>query len=440
MSSNVDANGNSVVKIAIASLVGTMLEYYDFLVYGTIAALAFGKIFFPGSDPLVGLLSSYATFAIGFFARPVGGVIFGHFGDKFGRKTMLVITMMFMGVATVLIGFLPTYAQVGIWAPAMLIVLRICQGIALGGEWGGAALMILESAPEGKRGFWGSTNQMGASIGLIVGTGVVALVSRLPESQFMLWGWRVAFWASAALVAVALVIRLSIKESKVYEKIKNDGETAKVPILEVFRHQPKNVILGAGIGATNNVSFYLATTIAISYGVTTLGLPRATMVNAQLVVSCIYLFTLPLFATLSDKFGRRRLVQLSLITTALFAFPYFSLLKSNNFILICLGMALLLAVFQSMSYSTQAAFFPELFDPRYRYTGASLVVNLAASIFGGTAPFIATALLKWSGGNSWPVSLYLVCIACISLVCVYFVKETYQLDVSKYQTEKFNIL
>jgi len=438
MSTNADAKRNPIAKVAIACWLSTTLEYYDFLVYGTIAALAFGKIFFPGTDPLIGLLSSYATFAVGFFARPVGGIIFGHFGDRVGRKAMLVITMMFMGIATILVGFLPTYAQVGVMAPAMLIALRICQGIALGGEWGGGALMILENAPKNKRGFWGSLNQMGGTTGLFLGTLVVAVVSGLPEAQFLSWGWRVPFWSSAILVVAALIIRLKMEESQVVQNIKQEGKTAKVPIIEVFRHQPKNILLGTGIGATNNISFYMATTIAISYGVTTLGLPRATMVNAQLVVSLIYIFTLPVFAAMSDRFGRRKLVQMSLVATALFAFPYFKLLQSHNFVLIVLGMGILLAVCQSMSYSTQAAFFPEMFDPRYRYTGASLVVNLAASIFGGTAPFIATALFKWSGGPSWPVALYLVCIACMSLVCVFFVKETYQVDVTQYQAQSAN--
>jgi MHS family shikimate/dehydroshikimate transporter-like MFS transporter len=437
MSTRTDAAGNSVKKIAIASLIGTTMEFYDFLIYGTIAALAFGPVFFPGGDPLIGLLSSYATFAVGFFARPVGGLIFGHFGDKIGRKTMLVITMMIMGIATLLIGFLPTYASVGIWAPVLLICCRIGQGLALGGEWGGAALMILESAPEGKRGVWSSVTQMGASIGMIIGTGIVAAVTQLPGDAFLVWGWRVPFWFSAILVIVGLIVRLSVKESKVYEKVKEAGHTAKVPLLELLRNQPKNIVLAAGIGATNNTTYYFVSTIAISYGVTTLGVARSVMVNALLVVSVVYLFTLPFFASLSDKYGRKTLVKWSLILSVLFAFPYFAMLQSGNFFIIALAMTLLLGVIQSMSYSTQAAFFPELFDPRYRYTGSSLAINLATSIFGGTCPFIATAMLKWSGGATWPLSVYLIMIACMSLVCVSFINETYQSNVGEYQARNF---
>ena len=432
-----DKSGNSMWRVGLSSLLGTTMEFYDFLVYGTMAALVFGDIFFPeAGSSIVALLYSYATFAIGFFGRPIGGMIFGHYGDKLGRKLMLVVTMTVMGVATIAIGCLPTYAQVGVLSPILLIVCRLVQGLALGGEWGGAALMVMESAPDGKRGMWSSLTQMGASFGMILSTGMVALVTQLPNEAFMAWGWRVPFLFSVVLIVLALYVRSTLKESRVFEQMKEDKKEAKMPLIEVFKKQPGAVIKTAGIGATNNVSYYFVATIALSYGTTQLGFPRSTMVNALLVVSIVYLFTLPLFATLTDTFGRKKIIGLGIILVGLFAFPYFKMLETGNFFLIGLAMTLMLAVFQSMVYSSQAAFFPEQYDPRYRYTGASLSTNLATSIFGGTCPFIATALSGAAGGASWPMSLYLVCICTMSFICLYFTKETYKADVTEYQADK----
>lgn len=430
---------SSVKKVALASLVGTTIEWYDYFIYGTTAALVFNQLFFPAFSPLAGTLLAFATFAVGFFARPLGGVIFGHYGDKIGRKAMLVTTLLLMGVATFLIGVLPSFETIGVWAPILLVVLRIVQGLGLGGEWGGAALMVSEHAPPHRRGFYASSVQMGAAGGLIISAAVIAGVSQLTtDAQFAAWGWRIPFLASIVLIAVGTFIRFQIAESEAFTRLKEAGAEARMPIIEVFRTRPKNVLLAAGTSGGNNVVFYTVSVFTVSYGVSQLGQSQATMLTYQLLVALVYFFTIPLFGALSDRIGRRAMIIVGIITMALFSFPYFWLVDTGSGPVILLAMVLALSVFQSAAYAPQSAFIPELFDTRVRYSGAALGYNLSTMIFGGTAPFIATALFAWAGGT-WAISVYVIAICAVSFVSVYLATETPMLSESADQPDEQRI-
>jgi MHS family shikimate/dehydroshikimate transporter-like MFS transporter len=422
---------SSVRTVALASLVGTTVEWYDYFIYGTAAALVFPALFFPGFSELAGTLAAFATFAVGFFARPLGGVIFGHFGDKVGRKTMLVITLFLMGAATFLVGLLPTFQTIGVWAPILLVTLRIVQGLGLGGEWGGAALMVSEHAPPNRRGFYASSVQMGAAGGLVLSAATIAGVTALTtDAQFAAWGWRIPFLASVILIAVGLFIRFRIAESEAFMRLKEAHAEAQMPIIDVFRTRPKNVFLAAGTSGANNVVFYTVSVFTISYGVSQLGQSQDTMLRYQLITAAVYFFTLPAFGALSDRIGRRELIMASVVIMALFAFPYFWLVNTGIGPVILLAMVLALAVFQSGAYAPQSAFIPELFDTRIRYSGAALGYNLATMIFGGTSPFIATALFAWAGEETWAVALYVVAVCVVSFVSVYLATETPMLSES----------
>ncbi|QIN78506.1 MFS transporter [Rubrobacter marinus] len=432
-----EGNTSSVKQVALASLVGTTIEWYDYFIYGTTAALVFNQLFFPAFSPLAGTLAAFATFAVGFFARPLGGVIFGHYGDKLGRKTMLVVTLLLMGVATFLIGLLPSFETIGIWAPILLVVLRIVQGLGLGGEWGGAALMVSEHSPPNRRGFYASSVQMGAAGGLIISAAVITAVSQLmTEAQFAAWGWRIPFLASIVLIAVGTFIRFQIAESEAFTRLKEAGAEAQMPIVEVFRTRPKNVLLAAGTSGANNVVFYTVSVFTVSYGVSQLGQSQGTMLTYQLLVALVYFFTIPLFGALSDRIGRRAMIIAGIITMALFSFPYFWLVDTGSGPVILLAMVLALSVFQAAAYAPQSAFIPELFDTRVRYSGAALGYNLATMIFGGTAPFIATALFAWAGQSTWAISIYVVAICLVSFVSVYLATETPMLREGSDQTDE----
>ncbi|MDR1045516.1 MAG: MHS family MFS transporter [Candidatus Adiutrix sp.] len=412
----------SPLQVAIASLVGTTLEWFDFLVYGTMAALVFPKLFFPSLDPTAGTLASFAGLAVGFLARPIGGVIFGHYGDKVGRKTMLVITLMMMGISTFAMGLIPTYQQIGIWAPIILIVLRLVQGLALGGEWGGAALMAVEHAPAGKRGRYGSTCQMGSAAGLLLSTFVIGLVSTLPDEQFLSWGWRLPFLGSVVLFGFGLIIRLKLVESHVFQDMKKEEAIVKVPIIELFRTQPKNIFIAAGIGAMNNITFYTVATFTIAYTTTQLGMDRQPMLTNIMIASVFFFFAMLFWGFVSDHVGRRPLVKLSMVGTAIGAIFYFQIIHTENLTYIMFAMIGMLFA-QTASYGPQAAFFSELFNPQVRYTGASLGTNIATALFGGTAPLVATALMAHFGSPT-PFAIYMVIIACIGFTAVSLTRET----------------
>lgn len=444
---------SSILKVALASLVGTSIEWYDFFLYGTAAALVFNQLFFPEVDPLIGTLAAFATFGVGFVARPIGGLVFGHLGDKLGRKAMLVTTLMIMGIATFIIGLLPSFATIGLWAPALLVVLRLAQGFGVGGEWGGAVLMAVEHSPEGRRGFYGSWPQMGVPIGLLLSTAVFSLFSNITtDEQFLAWGWRIPFLLSIVLVGVGLFIRLRIAESPAFEQLQRmqqrvqesrrqdeqaqesqseeEVETPhRFPIVDVVRQQPRNVLEAMGMRMAENGSFYIFSVFVLAYTTEQLGLPRNVILNGVLLAAFLEIFTIPAFGALSDKLGRRPVYMFGALFSLLFAFPYFWLTDTRSTTLIWVAIVLALCIGHAGMYGPQASFFSELFATGVRYSGASIGYQLASVIAGGFSPFIATALLAWAGGNPWPVAVYMMVLAAITAIAVYFAGETYKSDI-----------
>ena len=415
-----------VGQVALASFIGTTVEWYDYFLYGTAAAVVFAPLFFPGSEPLIGTLLAFATFGVGFAARPLGGIFFGHYGDKIGRKAMLVTTLLLMGLATFAIGLLPTYNSIGVLAPILLVALRLLQGFSLGGEWGGAVLMATEYSPRGRKGFYGSWPQMGAFSGLLIGTGVFALFSRLPQEQFLAWGWRIPFLLSILLVGVGLFVRLKIAESPAFTRVKESGTESRMPIVDVFREHPKSVLLAMGARMAENGVFYILAVFSISYVTGTVGLDRSVALNAVLIGAAVGFFVIAGFGALSDKVGRRPVYMGGAAFSALFAFPFFWMLDTGSAPMIYLGVVIGIIGHAAM-YGPQAAFFSELFGARVRYSGASIGYQLASVLAGGLSPFIAVALLAWAG-SFWPVALYIIGLCLLTLLAVYVATETYQSD------------
>jgi len=421
---------NSTRRVVLASFVGTTIEWYDFFLYGTAAALVFNKLFFPTIDPMAGTMAAFATYAVGFFARPLGGIVFGHYGDKIGRKSMLVTTLMMMGVATVLIGLLPTYDQIGVWAPVLLVGLRFVQGFGVGGEWGGAVLMAVEHSRAGRRGYHASWVQAGVPVGMLLANGVFMLASRMDEAAFLSWGWRVPFLLGVLLLGVGMFIRLKIMESPVFleaqkEVMAEEKKKAEVPILTVLREHPRNVLLAMGARFAENAYFYIFTVLVLSYGSQQLGMSKQGLLNAVLLGSAVQLVAIPVFGALSDRVGRRPVYLGGALFLLLFAFPFFWMVETRQagWVMVAVVIGL---VGHSAMYGPQAAFFSELFGTRVRYSGASLGYQLASPLAGGLAPLIATALLGWSGGQPWPVALYLIGMAAITLISVWLAEETHR--------------
>lgn len=407
--------GSQSRHAAVASFVGTTLEWYDFFIYGTTAALVFGDLFFPAFSSLAGTLASFATLAVGFAARPLGSVLFGHFGDRIGRKRTLIVTLLLMGISTVLIGVLPTFDQVGVLAPILLVALRLLQGIGLGGEWGGAALISVEHAPHAKRGLLGSATQMGAPGGMLLASGAVALSNAVSGSGYESWGWRLPFLASLVVVIAGIGIRLGLAESPAFEHAKaNRGD--RLPIGRVLRERPTSVLLGAGMAGANNVIFYVVSTYTLSYATTNLGLPESELLSHLTITAAVYLVTIPLFGALADRVGLRRQVLVAATGCAVIAFPYFLLVDTASSPVILFAMIGALAVVQSAAYAPQPAIYCGLFPAEYRYTGASLSYALPTTIVGGTAPFVATALQAWAG-STWPVATYIVVLSLVAALC-----------------------
>lgn len=415
---------SEIRRVVIASFIGTTIEWYDFFLYGTAAALVFNKLFFPTLELQQGTMAAFVTYAVGFFARPVGGIVFGHFGDKIGRKAMLVTTLMLMGAATILIGLLPTYAQIGVWAPILLVTLRFVQGFGVGGEWGGAVLMAVEHGAAGKRGFYASWVQAGVPVGLLLANAVFMLVSSsMDEKAFLSWGWRVPFLLGVLLLGVGMFIRLKIIESPVFTAAKKEDAGPKVPILAVLWDHPRNVVLAMGARFAENAFFYIFTVLVLSYGSQQLGMAKFSLLNAVLIGSAVQLVFIPLFGALSDRLGRRPVYLGGALFLAAFAFPFFWMVETRQPVLVVLAVVIGLIGHAAM-YGPQAAFFSELFGTRVRYSGASLGYQLASPLAGGLAPLIATKLLEKSSGQSWPVAVYLLVMAAITLVSVWLVEET----------------
>jgi MHS family shikimate/dehydroshikimate transporter-like MFS transporter len=427
----------SVKKVAAASFIGTTIEWYDFFLYGTAAALVFGDLFFPEAKPLVGTLLAFSTYAVGFAARPIGGIVFGHYGDRIGRKSMLVLSLLIMGIATFLIGVLPTYASIGVVAPLLLVVMRFAQGIGVGGEWGGAVLMSVEHAPKGRRGFFGAWPQMGVPAGLLLSTAVFAIVQAMTsEAAFMSWGWRVPFLASVVLVAVGLFIRLKLMESPAFERVRETKTEAKRPIVDVVRKYPREVLVAMGMRVAENGCFYILTVFVLAYGEDELGLSKGTMLTGVIIAAAIGLFTVPLWGALSDRFGRKPLYLAGAVITTLWAFPLFGLLDTKSPVLIWLSIVVGINLGHDLMYGPQAAYFSELFGTRVRYSGASLGYQLASVFAGGFAPLIATALLAAGGGSPTLVALYMMGMGLISVVATLVARETVHKDVHEDEREE----
>jgi metabolite-proton symporter len=424
---NGTVQGSSVRRVIVASLVGTSLEWYDFFIYGTAAALVFNQIFFPSFDPLVGTLLAFTTYAVGFVARPLGGVVFGHYGDKLGRKNVLVVTLLIMGVATVLIGVLPTYGSIGVWAPVLLVALRFLQGLGLGGEWGGAVLMTLESGSAHRRGLNASWPQVGVPIGLLLANGVLSLMGAVTsESAFVDWGWRVPFLLSGVLVLVGLWIRLTIAESPLFREVEEHGAKVKAPIVDVLRRYPSRVLLAIGARIGVDVAFYTFILFVTTYVVTYLGLPSSYALNAVLIAAAVQVVLIPWFGVLSDRVGRRPVYLFGAVGAAIWVFVFFALLDTGRFLLIALATVIAL-VFHAAMYGPQASFIAELFPTRVRYTGASMGYQLAGILGGAVAPIISVALLD-RYDTSVAVSFYVVAVLVLTAVCVLLAPETSRID------------
>jgi MHS family shikimate/dehydroshikimate transporter-like MFS transporter len=414
-----------IVRVAMASLIGTSIEWYDFFLYGTAAALVLGPLFFsPKLSPLAAQLSAFATFWVGFAARPVGGIVFGHFGDRLGRKTMLILTLLIMGIATFLVGVLPTYQGIGLIAPVLLVILRFAQGFAVGGEWGGAVLIATEHSPAARRGFFGSWPQMGVPIGLLLSSLIFSIVaSSFSKAAFLAIGWRIPFLLSIVLVAVGLFIRLRITETPDFERVRETGTIARLPVIDVLRTNFKSVVLAAGAFFLTNGTFYIYVTFIVSYGEKVLKVPSSTMLTGVLIGAVAMGVTILVAGALSDRLGRLPVYLAGAAFVGVMAFPVFWLIDTKSPAFIALALALGIGGIGIM-YGPQAAFFSELFGANVRYSGASLGYQITAIFAGGLAPFIATALLALFNNASWPIALYIVGMAVITLVCTYLAGET----------------
>jgi MHS family shikimate/dehydroshikimate transporter-like MFS transporter len=417
------AKNATMASVVFAGSIGTIIEWYDFLIYGTAAALVFNTLFFPNVDPLTGTLASLGTYAAGFFARPIGGVLFGHFGDRVGRKAMLMITMLVMALGTFAVGLLPTYHQIGIWAPILLVTLRIIQGIGLGGEWGGASLMVLEHAPADRRGFFGSLVQVGFPLGLVTSSGAFMLATMMPESSFMAWGWRVPFLLSIVLLAVGWFVRTRVPESPLFEDIKRRGDVVRSPFFEAIVRNPRSFLVAIGLKISEVSWVYILTIFAVMYGTTKLGLSKQLLLNAIVIAALVEVITIPLFGWLSDIYGRRALYFAGTLFTVLFAFPLFWLIDTKDPATIVLTVVAALSFGHGTMFGLQSAYFPELFGTRMRYTGASFGFQLSAAIGGGLTPLIAASLAGYMGGTSG-VSLMLIMLAAITFVATLCAPET----------------
>lgn len=418
-------DSSSMRQVIIASFIGTTIEWYDFFIYGTAAALVFNRLFFPNFDPLIGTLSAFGTFAVGFISRPLGAVLFGHYGDRIGRKTMLVQSLLIMGVATFVIGLLPTYRTIGAWAPVLLVVLRFTQGIGVGGEWGGAVLMAVEHSSGSSRGFHGAWPQMGVPAGLLISTGVFALLSsRISEEHFISWGWRLPFLLSFALIGVGLFVRLRVLESPAFIRMKETDEPSRQPVLEALREYPKNLLLATGMRFAQNGVFYIFTVFVLSYGESQLQMPKNTMLIGVMLASMIGLFTIPAYGALSDRIGRRPVYLAGASFILLYAFPFFWMLERRSTGLIWLAIVLGVNIGHDLMYGPQASYFAELFGTRVRYSGASLSYQVSSVFSGGFAPLIATVLLASWGVKA--VSLYIMLMAVITLICTWLAAETHR--------------
>jgi MHS family shikimate/dehydroshikimate transporter-like MFS transporter len=411
----------SVRRVALASMVGTSIEWYDFFIFGLGSALVFGRLFFPTFSALAGTLAAFASFAVGFVARPVGGLVFGHFGDRIGRKTTLILTLTMMGLATFAMGLLPTYATIGVWAPILMVVLRFVQGLAVGGEWGGAVLMATEHSAGERRGFFGSFAQIGSAVGGLMSNGIFLLMQQLPEEQFLSWGWRVPFLFSILLVLVGLFIRLRIMESPVFAKMKEARRVVKTPAVDLLRSDARNVLLAAGLYLAHGVLFYAMTVYTVAYTATTYGLSQNTYLIGVTAAGAGQCLTIPFFGALSDKLGRRPVIIYGTLFIIAFAVPLNFLITSQVPVLTWLAVVVSICFGHNAVYSPTAALYSEMFPAHIRYSGASLGYQLGGAI-AGFVPLIAGSLVLAAGGAYWPIAALIALGGMVGLACILLVR------------------
>lgn len=417
------AERSKMNAIVFASCFGTIIEWYDFLIYATAATLVFNKAFFPTFDPLASTLAALGTYAVGFLARPLGGALFGHFGDRLGRKSMLVLTLFIMGLSTFCIGLLPTYDRIGVFAPVLLMLLRIVQGVGLGGEWGGASLMVLEHAPADRRGFYTSFVQVGFPIGLVLATLVFSMVSKLPDADFASYGWRIPFLASIILLGVGIFVRTRVPETPVFEGLKQRDGLSANPVGEVVGKNTRTFLIAVGLKLSEVSWVYMLSVFIVGYATGKLGLPKSMMLDAVLYAALLELITLPLFGWLSDRIGRRPLYIWGALFTIAFAFPLFWLVDSKSTVLIFTAVTIAMNFGHGMMFGPESCYFPELFGARVRYSGASFGFQASAAIGGGFAPIIATAMVGYFGGTGG-VSIMMIVLGLITLAAALAAHET----------------
>ena len=401
------------VTAGLASLIGTTIEWYDFFLYGTAAALIFNQIFFPAFDPIAGTLAAFATYSVGFFARPLGGMIFGHFGDRIGRKSMLIVTLYLMGIPTILIGLVPSYDSIGYWAALLLVIMRFLQGVAVGGEWGGAVLMAVEHAPKGKKGFFGSLPQTGVAPGLILSSFAMGAVAMLPEEDMLSWGWRLPFLASVFLLAVGVYIRVRVSESPDFEKMITRGTESRLPLLDVVRKHPRAVLTVVGCRLAEVTWFYTVVVFSLAYATGTLGVSKSTMLDATIWGAFLAMFMMPFFGVLGDKIGPKWIFVAGTMGIFLFGSVFFNLIGTESAFWINIAMIIAIGVVYAAMYGPQGALFSAQFPPEVRYSGISLGVQVSGAIGGGIAPLVATWLLSVGDGSPRYVAWYLAALGII---------------------------
>lgn len=412
----------SMPKVAAASFAGAVLEWYDFFLFGTASALVFGPLFFPAADKAASTGAAFATFGVGFIARPLGGIFFGHLGDKFGRKATLIATLLITGTGTFLIGLLPTYASIGVWAPIILVILRLVQGFGLGGEYGGAALLTIEHAAPDRRGFWGSLPQASAATGLLIGTGVFNLMSLLPRDDFLNWGWRVPFLLSVAMLAIGLFIRLNILETPDFEKTRQADRVARLPLLTLLAQQPMNTLYATVARLVETVSFNIIAVFGLAYVTNVVGVSRSVPLTAIMIASFVAIPLCPLFGLLSDRWGRRTMYLAGCVCSFLLAFPFLALLGTGSPALIVVAMVLIYSLAPTLMFSVEATFFAEIFHANVRYTGLSVAYQFSA-IVGGFVPLVAVNLLAANGNSPWLVAVFLMAMSAVSFLAAYLATQ-----------------
>ena len=423
-------------KVLIASLTGSAIEWFDYFLYGTAAALVFNKIFFPMVDPVIGLILSYLSFSLTFFIRPIGGVLFAHIGDRIGRKKTLVLTLSLMGGATVMIGLLPTYEMIGLWAPALLILMRIIQGMGIGGEWGGALLLAYEYAPEKRKGFFGSIPQAGVTIGMLMATFIVSLMTLFSEEEFLSWGWRIPFLLSSVLVLLGLWIRKDIDETPDFQKVKASGQVAKAPLRDTLKHHWREVLIAAGLKVVETAPFYIFSTFVVSYATSTLTYQKSQALEAVTLGALVATIMIPLMGLLSDKVGRQRMYAISVFVLDLFIVPWFMLLNTGTTWGIVLATVIAFGVLWAPVTAVLGTLCSEIFSANVRYTGITLGYQLGAALAGGTAPLIATGLLAKYDGDWVPVAWYLAVTVTISLIAIFCASRVKRATLIQAQPER----